>query len=681
MIRATDEQALLSTICRIAVGTAGYSLAWVGFAEQDKRKTVRPIARDGAAAAYLDDISVTWGRDAHGRGPTGTSIRTGRVSVARDFVAEPSYEPWRDRAARHGLASSISLPLLKDDIAFGALMVYAPEQDAFGEAETGILLELADDLAFGICTLRERSERNRLIAAVEQVVESVVITDANARITYVNPAFERVTGYTREEVVGQNPRLLKSGLHTPWFYDAMWAALTNRLPWRADLINRRKDGTLFTEETVISPIHDASGAITSYVAVKRDVTHERDLEGRSTQNARQRALISETIRDLRASDTPEVTAQAICRQVVTFSGVIAAHFYLFESDERARSIGLVVAGQSDPPLQRFASRRTRKIRERAAEGPWIEPWVSQASRSYNQLLKGLGVHAVACAPVRHGQTLIGLLSIYAAGSVQEVAVTEALPALAEFADLAGAIVGQDVADQAELGRGRNHIAGIIARREFHPVFQPIVELATNEIVGYEALTRFSDGSNPELMFAEATAVGLGVELETATLREALAASQALAESAWLNLNASPELILAGKPLRSLLQGCRRRLVLEVTEHAAIVDYPAFRAAMTALGPKIEFALDDTGTGFAGLRHILELRPSFVKLDRSLMAGLESDNARQAMIVGLCHFSHVTGCRLLVEGIETEAELKVLRGLAIELGQGYLLGRPLPIKDV
>jgi EAL domain-containing protein (putative c-di-GMP-specific phosphodiesterase class I) len=176
-------------------------------------------------------------------------------------------------------------------------------------------------------------------------------------------------------------------------------------------------------------------------------------------------------------------------------------------------------------------------------------------------------------------------------------------------------------------------------------------------------------------------VGLGAELETATLQAALAAAEALPRSAWLNLNASPELILAGEPLRTLLAGSRRRLVLEVTEHAAIADYPAFRAAMAAFGPEVEFAVDDAGTGFASLRHIVELRPAFVKLDRSLMAGIESDEARQAMIVGLCHFAQVTGCRLIVEGIETDRELKVLRGLAIELGQGYLLGRPLPFEDV
>jgi PAS domain S-box-containing protein len=102
------------------------------------------------------------------------------------------------------------------------------------------------------------AERNRLATGIEQVAESVIITDADARITYVNPAFERVSGYARDEVIGQNPRLLQSGLQPASFYEAMWAAITNGVPWRADFVNRRKDGTLFTDEAVISPIRDSA---------------------------------------------------------------------------------------------------------------------------------------------------------------------------------------------------------------------------------------------------------------------------------------------------------------------------------------------------------------------------------------------------------------------------------------
>jgi PAS domain S-box-containing protein len=524
------------------------------------------------------------------------------------------------------------------------------------------------------------AERSRLGAAIEQVAESVMVADRDARITYVNSTFETVTGYTRQEVIGKNPRILQSGLQTPWFYDAMWAAISNGMPWRGDLVNRRKDGTLYTEEAVISPIREPSGAITSFVAVKRDVSSERAIAERSTQLSRERALISETIRGLRPGASSEVTAQAICRQVLTLSGAKTAAIFIFEVDGRASPIGFVVAGEPDPKVPVLPRERSLYLRTRAVAGPWIEPWISRPGAPNNKLLSSLGIHSRAFAPVRNAQRLIGFLSIAAEASVDEVAAADMLPALVEFADLTGALIGQDMAKRASAGRGRSHILDVIAHRAFRPVFQPIVDLARGVTVGYEALTRFTDGSDPETLFAQAHAVHLGSELELATLQAALAAGESLPDSAWLNVNASPDLIMSGKPLRSVLRGSSRHLVLEVTEHAAITDYSAFRTAMTSLGPDVEFGVDDAGVGFASLRHILELQPAFVKLDRWLVSGLEADEARKAMIVGLAHFARSTGCCLIAEGIETDFELAVLRDLDIQLGQGYLLGRPLPAPD-
>ncbi len=208
-----------------------------------------------------------------------------------------------------------------------------------------------------------------------------------------------------------------------------------------------------------------------------------------------------------------------------------------------------------------------------------------------------------------------------------------------------------------------------------PVFQPIVDIVRDKVVGFEALTRFADGAEPEAFFAAAAAAGLGVELEIATLQAALAASKALPSGAWLSVNASPDLIVSEGRLRPMLAEVDRRIVIEITEHADIADYPAFRAVMAALGPRTRFAVDDAGAGFASLRHILELRPAFVKLDRWLVAGLDSDEARQAMIAGMRHFARQTGCRLIAEGIETDREIEVLRSLDVHLGQGYALGRP------
>jgi PAS domain S-box-containing protein len=521
----------------------------------------------------------------------------------------------------------------------------------------------------------------RFSMAVEHVAEAVAFTDRDGRITYVNPAFERVTGYLREEVVGKNPGLLESGFQTVSFYEAIWSALASGKPWAGDLVSRHKDGSLFTEAATISPVRDSWGSTTGCVVVKRDLTHERALANRSSRLARERALIAETIRALRAGDTPEATAQEICRRIVGLIGVTAAQLTLFEPDGYARPIGFVVEGQPDPPLHRLPDKLSRHLREWADAGPWIEPRAGRREHAYSQILGGLDGHVVAQAPVRHDERLIGLLAVNIRASARDVAVIEAMPALVEFADLAGALIGRDVAANSEAGLARDYILGTIANKAFQPVFQPIAELGPDDVVGYEALTRFDDGADPQAVFSQAASVGLGIELEIATLEACLEASIGLAQSTWLNLNASPDLIMSGEPFMRLIRGFDRHLVIEVTEHTAILNYPAFRAAVAALGPNVELAVDDAGVGFASLRHILELRPAFVKLDRWLVADLHNDHARQAMIVGLRHFAQATGCRLIAEGIEIEHELAVLRSLNVALGQGYLMGHPLTADQV
>jgi EAL domain-containing protein (putative c-di-GMP-specific phosphodiesterase class I) len=222
---------------------------------------------------------------------------------------------------------------------------------------------------------------------------------------------------------------------------------------------------------------------------------------------------------------------------------------------------------------------------------------------------------------------------------------------------------------------RAQIQGVLDASAFTPFFQPIVDLHTGAVVGYEALSRFTDGVPPDIRFAAAARAGSGIELELATLRAAITAAAAvLSPTAYLSLNASPELITSGA-LRALFASLARPLVLEITEHVAIVDYVALRAELTALGPTVRVAVDDAGAGYASFHHILELAPDLVKLDLGLIRGIDGDPARQALLAGMAYFAVKRKIRLVAEGIETREELEILRSLAIHYGQGYLLGRP------
>ncbi len=161
MARADSETELLSEICRVVVDAGGYRMAWIGSAEQDAGKTVRPLVSWGSNDGYLADIRISWDADSPwGRGPTGEAIRSGRPQVNQDYLSNPRMEPWRQLALRHGYQSSIALPMVLPAVGtFGAMMVYAREADAFAPEEVSLLMELAYNVTFGVERLRERVRR------------------------------------------------------------------------------------------------------------------------------------------------------------------------------------------------------------------------------------------------------------------------------------------------------------------------------------------------------------------------------------------------------------------------------------------------------------------------------------------------------------------------------------------
>jgi PAS domain S-box-containing protein len=541
------------------------------------------------------------------------------------------------------------------------------------QAIDGVVLTLRD-----ITERRESEQRAaRLATAVEQASEAVVIADPTGRIEYVNPAFERVTGYSAKEAIGQNPRLLKSGRQPEAFYEAMWATLTAGRPWVADFINRRKDGSEYQSAAVISSIRAADGTITGYVGVSRDVTAERREEAQTARLARERALIAETIRGLDTRESAEAMARAICSQVASLPGVVTSALVIFEPDGRAIPYGIVSATGEPLARRRLPSDRVVDLRAQAQKGPWIEAWHDRPGHPYNDTLSGFGVKAVAYAPIRDGGDVIGYLLISSADEDAEETLSTALPALVEFADISATLIGPKVAERTQTEVIRRRVATIIETTAFTPVYQPIVDIFSDRIVGFEALTRFNNGRSPEQQFAEAAMANMGRQLEMAAVARAVAGAQDLPAGAWLNVNASPALILGGDDFARLALNSPRPLIIELTEHEQIRDYARFRAAVRGLGPNVRLAVDDAGAGFSSLRHILELQPSFVKLDRALVTNIDDDHARQALVAGLLHFARDGGFWLIAEGVETEAELQTLRELEVHYAQGYLLGKPQP----
>ena len=154
MMRASDVTKYAEDVCRIVVENCGYKMVWVGLAENDEGKSVRSIAYSGFEQGYLETLGISWDDSERGRGPTGTAIRTGQPSFCRNMLTDPTFEPWRKEAIKRGYASSVVLPLVASTKVLGAVTIYSKEPDSFSEEEVNLLSELANDLAYGIETIR-----------------------------------------------------------------------------------------------------------------------------------------------------------------------------------------------------------------------------------------------------------------------------------------------------------------------------------------------------------------------------------------------------------------------------------------------------------------------------------------------------------------------------------------------
>ena len=168
IVRAQDETEYLDRICRIVIEDCGYSMVWIGYAENDEANSVRPVAFAGFEEGYLETLELSWADTERGRGPTGTAIRTGKVAVCRNMLTDPAFEPWREHALKRGFASSIVFPLTIKDRVFGALTIYSGEPDPFTETEVRLLTELADNLAYGIEVLRMKAAREKAEDSLER---------------------------------------------------------------------------------------------------------------------------------------------------------------------------------------------------------------------------------------------------------------------------------------------------------------------------------------------------------------------------------------------------------------------------------------------------------------------------------------------------------------------------------
>jgi two-component system, cell cycle sensor histidine kinase and response regulator CckA len=284
IVRTRDRQELFDEACRIAVELGKFRLAWIGLLDANGLD-VTPVARAGVDEGYLDSVQLTVGDDAPDRCElVARALREKTAVVCNDVDADPQMAHWREEALRRGYRSVVVFPLqLKDKMA-GLLVLYASEAGFFDTEEMRLLTEIASDISFALDHTEKVAELRLQGAALNAAANSIVITDRNGTIEWVNPAFTALSGYGAEEAIGKKQsELSKSGVHDQLFYRDLWDTILAGHVWQGEMTNRRKDRSVYIVDQTITSVKGARGETDHFIAIGRDLTEQKRLEAQVRQ--------------------------------------------------------------------------------------------------------------------------------------------------------------------------------------------------------------------------------------------------------------------------------------------------------------------------------------------------------------------------------------------------------------
>jgi len=297
ILNAKQPLDLYNGFCEIAVNTGGFEFAFVGLRD-DSNETIVPYRYAGKELGYLDyfrkHISIK--NIPEGNGPSGRTIRDGKLYYCNDIANDPAMIVWRDEALKRGFKSSLTMPVRVDNYTIAQIAIYANKSNFFTNEELELMNRVNENINyamnnFAIAAKHETAQNQlmKLSQAIEESTSSIMITDVNGIFEYVNPAFCKASGFSADELKGVKSNILKSGYTTEEVYATLWKKISNKESWAGEFCNRRKDGGLYWVKAYISPVVNNIGVITNYIGVEEDITQQKEtlssLENKNKQLA------------------------------------------------------------------------------------------------------------------------------------------------------------------------------------------------------------------------------------------------------------------------------------------------------------------------------------------------------------------------------------------------------------
>ncbi|MGO8755204.1 MAG: EAL domain-containing protein [Gallionellaceae bacterium] len=725
IVRCTSEGELLPLVCRYAVQLGGMKMAWIGLVDEVTHK-VKPVACYGTGTEYLDGIQISVSADEPtGRGPFGIGFREDRPVWIQDFQNEQSLAQWHERGARYGWGGVASLPLHRNGSVIGALMLYTAVTDAFDEAARNLLKGMTTDISYALTRFALLAERRKVddamrIAAVTfETQEAILITDSEAKILRVNQAFQDITGYRAEEVVGQNPRMLQSGRHDAAFYQAMWAALLNTGKWSGEIWDKRKDGDIYPKAMTITAVYDEEQRVTHFVAVFRDISNRK----RSEQEIHQLAFYDSLTKlpNRRLLQDRLQQAMAVSMRNGRYSALIYLDLDYFKTinDTQGHAVGdlllievarrLQICLREGDSVARLGGDEfvvlleelSDKPDEAAAQAELVAEKIrSELSQPYElkdfECLTACSIGI--CLFCDHQESVDDLLqhadvAMYQAKAAGRNTIRFFDPKMQTALDMRAGM-------EADLRHA-------LEKQQFRLYYQIQVDKLRRPL-GAEVLLRWE---HPErglispmqfIPLAEETGLILAIGqwvLETACAQLKEWQNDALTRDLTLAVNVSGKqlhqadfvaqvrriLLESGvQPSRLKLEGKEvesSHLKLELTESTVlenVADTISKMLEIKSLG--VSFSMDDFGTGYSSLQYLKRLPLNQIKIDRSFVRDITTDPNDAAIVQTIIAMTETLGLDVIAEGVETEAQLEFLNSHGCPAFQGFLFSMPVPLDE-
>lgn len=714
IVHCQDEATLFDNICRIAVEFGGMKMAWIGKEEAASARIV-PVASYGERAQVLSRIALSSRAEVpEGRGPAGMAFREGRTTFVNDFAADPRLQYWRERnGADWSWGSSAAIPIRREGKPYAVLSFYDTVPHTFTGKILDLLREMALDIEYALVRLdleahKRRTDAELRIAAIAfESQEAMVVTDAEANILRVNGAFSKTTGFSQDEVLGKNPRILQSGRHSKDFFAQMWEQLIATGRWQGEVWDKRKNGEIYPKWLGISAVYGPGGEVSHYVGSFTDISERKEAAAAISRLAYYDSLTELPNRQL-MMDRLRQALRSSAR-----SGAYGA--VLFLDLDRFKTINDTLGHvEGDKLLQETARRLRSCVREEDTVARFggdefvvlLENLEGPRERAA-VLAKGIGDKLLASL----AQPYQLRRKEYSCSASIGVVLWRGGPA----ADVHELLKRSDMAMYEAKKAGRNSV------RFFDPIMQSTIENRTRlearlrqglelgqfqlhlqrqvglggALLGAEALLRWRDPERGMVSPAEFIPlaeesdliIAIGHWVLESACRELQRWSCAEATRGLsLAVNISPKQFAQEWFVSEVADILDRsgadpaRLQLEITEGMLLRNVEDAISKMSQLRQLgVSFALDDFGTGYSSLAYLQRLPINILKLDQSFVRDLGTDDRSDAIARTVIQMGRSLGLDVLAEGVETEEQRILLEQRGCVKFQGYLFGRPVPIE--